>query len=203
MTYTPTKTQKSYKSYPEYLDDEGLYSEAEHRLLSTGEVVVVASEDELNKIIAYALMEALLTVKGIPFLKFIRTGDEELQVHPEGDRWVNRKPDLLVMQPEHVTAGRKAILFDMPAPAFVAEVVSPGSETSNSYKRDYIWKRKQYEWWQIPEYWIIDPHRQQVTVLTLDNKVYQEKVFIGEENITSKIFPDLVLTVSTLLKGSV
>ncbi len=195
MTYTLPR----YRSYQDYLDDEQLYGEKDYRLLSTGEVIEVASEDELNRIIAYTLIEAFLKAYGVSFIRRIRRGDKELQVQPVGDRWVNRKPDLMVMQPEHLEITRKAIFFDMPAPAFVAEVVSPGSKSSISYQRDYVWKRQQYEWWQIPEYWIIDPHRGQIMVLTLANKTYQEAIYQGGDEIISAAFPLLHLSVDALL----
>ncbi len=97
---------------------------------------------------------------------------------------MNRKPDVMVLQPEHrelfKTGKYSAIRFGMPAPAFVAELVSPGKESSTNYKRDYIWKRQQYEWWGIPEYWIVDRHRAQITILRLVNGVYEETVYTGD-----------------------
>ena len=65
----------------------------------------------------------------------------------------------MVLRPEHIelmaTTKKSAVLFGMPAPAFVAEMVSPGGENSDNYRRDYEWKRQQYEAWKIPEYWIV------------------------------------------------
>ena len=198
MTYT----LKKYKSYQEYLDAEELSPEGDYRLLSTGEAIEVASEDKINLIIIYALIEALVEIQNASFLRFIRRGDQELQVQPVGDRWVNRKPDLTVLRPEHLEKDDKAIFFGMAAPVFVAEVVSPGGENSVNYKRDYIWKRQQYEWWQIPEYWIIDPHREKVTVLTLVDEVYDEKTYSGEDKIVSSTFPALNLTVEALFSSA-
>ena len=65
----------------------------------------------------------------------------------------------------------------MPAPQFIAEIVSPGSETSENYQRDYVWKRQQYQAWGIPEYWIIDPQRAQVTVLVLTKGRYEVVIY--------------------------
>ncbi len=62
----------------------------------------------------------------------------------------------------------------MKPPLFVAETVSPGGENSSNYKRDYVWKRQQYEEWCIPEYWIVDRHRAKITVLVLVDGRYQE-----------------------------
>lgn len=44
MTYTI----KRYKSYQEYLDAEELSPDGDYRLLSTGEVIEVSTEDDLN-----------------------------------------------------------------------------------------------------------------------------------------------------------
>ncbi len=189
MTYTI----KRYQSFQEYLDDDELSDEKNYRLLSTGEAIEVSDESNLNLAIVYAFIEALLEAEGISFIRRIRRGHRSLQVQPVGDKWANRKPDVMVLQPEHLELSQKAIFFGMAAPAFVAEVVSPGGENSVNYQRDYVWKREQYEWWQIPEYWIIDPHREKVTVLTLVDGAYQEKAYSGEAIIVSTLFPELQL----------
>lgn len=199
MTYTLPR----YQSYQEYLDDDQLHPEGNYRLLSTGEVIEVSSEDDGNLWLANLVIAAILKAEGISFIKLIRNGNKELQVAPVGDSWVNRKPDILVMRPEHLGEARQAIKFGAIAPRFVAEIVSPGGESSENYLRDYQWKRQQYQAWQIPEYWIVDPHRQQVTVLTLVEADYQEKVYRDQSEIVSTVFPALKLTVEALLAGEV
>ncbi len=199
MTYTLPR----YQSYQEYLDDDQLHHENNYRLLSTGEVIEVSSEDDENLWLANLVIAAIQKVQGISFIKLIRNGNKELQVTPVGDKWVNRKPDILVMRPEHLRESRQAIKFGAPAPMFVAEIVSPGGESSDNYLRDYVWKRQQYQAWQIPEYWIVDPHRQQVTVLVLVDAEYQETVYRDQSEIVSTVFPALPLTVKALLAGEV
>ena len=199
MTYTLPR----YQSYQEYLDDDQLHHENNYRLLSTGEVIEVSSEDDENLWLANLVIAAIQRAKGISFIKLIRNGNKELQVMPVGDKWVNRKPDILVMRPEHLAASRQAIKLGALPPVFVAEIVSPGGESSDNYLRDYVWKRQQYQDWQIPEYWIVDPHRQQVTVLTLVETAYQEVVCQGQSEIVSTVFPALKLTVDALLAGEV
>ena len=195
MTYTPLR----YRNYQEYLDDDQLGPDGNYRLLSTGEVIEVASEDDENLRLAIRL---LLTLDQLPGLRnLVRNGNKEIQVNPVGDKQVNRKPDVMVMQPEHLKIARQAITLGMPAPQFVAEVVSPGPESSENYQRDYVWKRSQYQQWRIPEYWIIDPHRQQVTVLTLQDDTYRETVYQEDEAIASTAFPGLSLTAGAVLAG--
>ena len=198
-----THTLPRYQSYQEYLDDDQLHHENNYRLLSTGEVIEVSSEDDENLWLANLVIAAIQRAKGISFIKLIRNGNKELQVTPVGDKWVNRKPDILVMRPEHLAASRQAIKLGALPPVFVAEIVSPGGESSDNYLRDYVWKRQQYQDWQIPEYWIVDPHRQQVTVLTLVETAYQEVVYQGQSEIVSTVFPTLKLTVDALLAGEV
>ena len=195
MTYTPV----CYRSYQEYLDDEQLSPDCNYRLLSTGELIEVASEDDENLRLAIRLMFALYQLPGLEDL--VRNGNKELQVKPVGDKWVNRKPDVVVMQPEHLTTARQAITLNQLPPQFVAEIVSPGSESSDNYQRDYVWKRSQYEQLGIPEYWIVDPHREKVTVLTLKGGQYQETVYEEGDVIVSECFSELALTVSQVLAG--
>ncbi|MEL7069185.1 MAG: Uma2 family endonuclease [Cyanobacteria bacterium J06581_3] len=199
MTYAITR----YKTYQEYLDDESLSSEGNYRLLSTGELIEVASEDDDNLMIAYVLGILLSQIEGGFLMKRIRLSLKEIQVPPVGDKCVNRKPDLMVMHPEHREVARQAIKFGMVPPLFVAEVVSPGDKNSDNYLRDYVWKREQYQWWQIPEYWIIDPHLEQVTALVLVDGEYQETVYAGDNQLTSAVFPSMTVTAQDLITGDV
>ena len=91
----------------------------------------------------------------------------------------------------------------MPPPLLVAEVVSPGSNRTENYLRDYEWKRQQYQWWQISEYWIIDRHRQQVVILTLEGDTYKEQIYKGADTVKSPLFPTLQLSASQLLSGDI
>ena len=49
------------------------------------------------------------------------------------------------------------------SPDLAIEIVSP-----ESVERDYVKKRRQYQQFGIPEYWIIDEHERKVTLLRLD-----------------------------------
>lgn len=196
MTFTSVR----YKTYKDYLHSN-LSTEGNYRLLSNGEVIELPPEDDENICIA----TELLFVIG-QFVKprtLVRTNSTEIQVRPVGDGRVNREPDLIVLRPEHVeimaTIRKSTVLLGMPAPAFVAEVVSPGSPNSDNYRRDYEWKRQQYQDLEIPEYWIIDRHRQQVTVLILRDGVYTERLYKDSELIRSEAFPDINLLASQVL----
>lgn len=191
MTYTI----KRYQDYQDYLENCPS-GDGDYRLLSTGDIIQLPPEDDDNILWAAELKFRLTQIPELR--RLVRGNDTELQVHPVGDKRLNRKPDVMVLQPEHRELFKKnrysAIKFGMPAPAFVAEVVSPGSKSSENYRRDYVWKREQYQWWEIPEYWIIDRHRDKVTVLLLAQGVYQETVYEGDRKIVSKVFPQLVVS---------
>lgn len=196
MTFTSVR----YKTYAEYLLSD-LSSEGKYRLLSNGKVVELPPEDEENICIA----TELLFVIG-QFVKprtLVRTSSTEIQVRPVGDSRVNRAPDLIVLRPEHIQLmadiRKSTVLLGMPAPAFVAEVVSPGSPSSDNYRRDYEWKRQQYQELEIPEYWIIDRHRQQVTVLILRKGVYVEQLYKDKQIIRSEAFPKINLSTTQVL----
>ena len=80
------------------------------------------------------------------------------------------------------------------APLLVVEVVSP-----ESISRDYRRKRSEYAGLEIPEYWIVDSLKNQVSVLLLVEGLYEESVLTGNQQITSQLFSELSLTVEQLL----
>lgn len=198
MTYTSVR----YKTYTEYLGSN-LSSEGNFRLLSNGEVIELPPEDEENIRVATELLFVL--GQFVTPRTLIRTASTELQVRPVGDGRMNREPDLVVLRPEHIELmkpiKKSAVLLGMPAPAFIAEIVSPGSKNSDNYRRDYEWKRQQYQDLEIPEYWIIDRHRQQVTVLILQKGIYIERAYQQTEIILSKAFPTLKLSAIQVLSA--
>jgi Uma2 family endonuclease len=171
-----------------------------------GELVPVMSESELNDDIANALYFVLRSA-GI-WSKLIRPHSCEVEV-PGQPR--TRLPDLTILDEVHVPliARRTTITRKMPPPRLLAEVVSPGSETSANYKRDYEDKPKQYAAIGVLEYWIIDPddlrsvedHRAVVLVGTLQDGAYQFQTCRGDMPIGSATFPDLVLTAAQVLNA--
>jgi hypothetical protein len=78
----------------------------------------------------------------------------------------------------------------------VVEVVSPGKVNED---RDYRYKRSEYAARGIAEYWIIDPSRARVTVLTLVDGLYEAQELTGNATLTSPQFSDCTLSVAQLL----
>ena len=84
----------------------------------------------------------------------------------------------------------------MPPPLLVVEIVSPGELQRN---RDYVAKRSQYEDLGIPDYWIIDPQAQTVSVFILQSGRYAEaQVFTDRDRLTSAQMPTLDIAIADL-----
>jgi Uma2 family endonuclease len=161
-----------------------------------GELVKLMTESLLNDGLANRLM-FLLVAAGIPMDR-VRPGRVEVEVK---GRPRTRMPDLTVLEDIHLTlmAKRATLTTKMPPPALLVEVVSPGSENSANYKRDYQDKAQQYAEIDVPEYWLIDPDRAVVLVGTLMDGEYQFQEFRGDAPIGSPTFPGLNLTVAQVL----
>jgi len=86
------------------------------------------------------------------------------EIETLGRRARCRLPDLMVHSEESKAAlagtRRATITPDMPPPAIVIEVVSPGA---TNRARDYRHKRTEYAARGILEYWIMDPEERQIT----------------------------------------
>ena len=167
MTHTPLKL--TFEQYLEY--DDGTDNRYE---LFLGELIPMPPESGDNIWIALQLMYELVQL--VDRRLVLPTNCCELQVIGKTQ---NRFPDLVVIREEHLepTKRRQTITLDMAPPRLVVEVVSPyRSQKDENYKRDYIDKVYQYQKRGIPEYWIVDPQAQSVTVLVLVNGKYQATI---------------------------
>ncbi|WP_013322054.1 Uma2 family endonuclease [Gloeothece verrucosa] len=187
---TSTSKKLTLEEYLIYEDD----TENKYELVD-GELIAMPPENDRNNLISlYLLCEFL---KYVP-IYLIRHKDTEIVV--TGNRARVRLPDLMILTEELLAAmeGRRAtITQDMPSPALVVEVVSPGKINED---RDYRYKRSEYAARGIAEYWIVDPGKERVTVLTLVDGFYEEQVFEGNERILSAAFSSLQLTARQVFK---
>lgn len=157
-----------------------------------GEILEMPPESPQNALISLFL---LIQFSRIAPLSWLRRMDTELIVAGRV-----RMPDLLVLGQELsatlIASRRSTITEEMPAPLLVVEVVSPGKANED---RDYRYKRSEYGARGIPEYWIIDPEKQAVSVLTLVDGWYEVEEFMGEAQIRSTQFAGFTLTAAKVL----
>ena len=182
----------------EYLNyDDGTDTRYE---LVDGVLVEMGAESTINTQIAIFLLATFLQM-GIPYY---RLGIKQ-QIAVSSREVTAREPDLMVHSEESAKAIeglKQALLYtDLPAPMLVVEVVSPGEPGEKNYDRDYIEKRREYAERGIQEYWIVDPYRQVVLVLTLEETSYEEQRFTEQMAISSPTFPNLNLTADRVLKA--
>jgi Uma2 family endonuclease len=187
-TATRQLTLEEYLNY-----DDGTDTRYE---LVAGELVAVPPESPQNVQISLFLLTQLL--RFVP----IRQLSNKVEIVVSGSRSTTRIPDLVVLTDELAAilqgATRSTITSDMPPPALVVEVVSPGKINED---RDYRYKRSEYAARGIAEYWIVDPQIDRVTVLTLVEGLYEETVFAGNTAIASVTFPQLQLTAAQVLNA--
>ena len=189
---TSTASAKTLLTFDEYLAyDDGTDTRYE---LFDGELVEMPPESFENNCIAKWLFFEF--AKHLP-IALIAHKDTEVEV--SGRRARCRIPDLLVHTEESLAAltgaTRATITRDMPPPALVVEVVSPGVVNRT---RDYRYKHTEYAARGIAEYWIIDPEERQLTVCQWVEGQYEDAVVKGSERISSIVIPTLELTVDRL-----
>jgi Uma2 family endonuclease len=81
----------------------------------------------------------------------------------------------------------------------VMEVVSADE---GSHKRDYEEKRADYAARKIPEYWIVDPQIERITVLTLKGKQYRvHGEFSPGQQATSVLLPGFSVDVTAVFSA--
>jgi Uma2 family endonuclease len=189
---TTTTQQFALAEYLAYCDGTDQSYE-----LVNGELIAMPPEWDFNSQIASYLFAALLQV--VPS-RLIRCKGTEIVV--SGLRATTRVPDLMVLSEELLLALRQSsrgtVTLDMPPPMLVVEVVSPGKENED---RDYRYKRSEYGARGMAEYWIIDPERSLVVVLTLVDGLYEEMIFRGGDRLVSTLFPALDLTATQVLQA--
>jgi Uma2 family endonuclease len=177
-----------YFTFEDYLAyDDGTDTRYE---LENGVLVEMPPESEANNDIA----RRLLFEFGRHFpVELIAHKDTEIEV--TGRRATGRIPDLLIHTAESkaAIAGTTCatITRDMPPPALVVEVVSPGQVNR---ERDYRYKHTEYAARCIAEYWIVDPELKQITLCTWVNGLYEDSIYRGPEKIQSSLVVDFGLT---------
>jgi Uma2 family endonuclease len=189
-----TKIQRlTFEEYLAY--DDGTDTRYE---LVNGVLVAMGAESPLNLDIAFFLGVFFFQI-GVPKS---RIGIKNL-IAVDSAKVTAREPDLTI----HSEASKRAINQEkqaflqpnMPVPLLVIEVVSPGEPGSENYDRDYIDKRQEYAKRGIPEFWLVDPARSVVLVLSLVGSSYEAAEFRGSDRIQSLSFEAINLTADQVL----
>jgi Uma2 family endonuclease len=164
--------------------------------LEDGVLVEMPVESLENSDIAKLLLYELMKLLPLTLISY-----KDIEVVVTRQRAKCRIPDLLVHSPESRSAieatGRSLITLDMPPPALVVEVVSPGEQNRN---RDYRYKHTEYAAREIAEYWIVDPELQQVTVCKWLEGKYEDTIVTGEEIIASEVVANWQLTANQIFR---
>lgn len=106
-----------------------------------------------------------------------------------------REPDLLLLRsPDDPRRGNEY----WEGADLVVEIVSPDDPG-----RDYVAKRADYAEARVPEYWIVDPQAETITVLKLSESAYVEQgIFRRGAKATSALFPDFEVDVDAVFSGT-
>ena len=168
--------------------------------LVDGVLVKMGAESRINIRIAVFLIQYFSSLG----LEDDRIGIKEMIEVKSAFVATARDADLIIHSKESSLAldGRSesCLTLNDPNPLLVVEVISPGTESTDNYQRDYVQKPREYSERGIPEFWQIDPSRDRVRVLVLNRDSYQVREFKGNEAIISPTFPELNLTVARILR---
>lgn len=102
-----------------------------------------------------------------------------------------REPDIMVILNAHLDRVRDTYIDGIAD--VVVEIVSPESDV-----RDYADKLTEYETAGVPEYWLIDPQRQQPVVHVLDGGRYRRAPLDAQGRLVSTVLPGFALAPALL-----
>ncbi|OBQ37499.1 MAG: hypothetical protein AN487_10130 [Anabaena sp. CRKS33] len=108
----------------------------------------------------------------------------------------SRLSDLSVVTLEDAKELQNASAVFQSPPLLIVEVVSP-----ESVKIDYRYKRSEYAALGVSEYWIVDPLEFKISVLFLEEGLYEDTVFTANQKIRSRTFPELSITVEQVFNA--
>lgn len=185
MTGTPTKQRFTFEEYLAYEEDDNHYE------LVKGELVLMTLATGRHADIVdflYRQFDREISRRELNWV--VRPGNVGVRTSENK----SRIPDLVVLTDEQRQALRDVSAVLQSPPPLVVEVVSETTKTV-----DYRFKRSEYAVLGIPEYWIVDPLEEKVTVLLLVEGLYEEAVFRGSDRIISQTFPELILTAKQIL----
>ena len=171
--------------------------------LVNGELVAMSVSTAIHAFIVEFLAEqikAIITEWAVPHQTF--SGSIAI-LSPRGGKFrTARIPNIMLLplqQAEQLLGQKAAVIgYGEPTPSLVVEVVSPSTQNT-----DYKAKWTEYSVLDIPEYWIVDPLQQLVTVCILEDGKYASQEYRGAEEAQSQILPSFDLTAATVLAAGI
>ena len=159
---------------------------------SEGFVEVLPMPTTSHQLVVSAMWQALRTFVRKIHLGLPLVAPLSVQLWP--DKF--REPDIVFMLKKHES--RMGDEFWRGAD-LVMEVVSDDPEDRH---RDLVTKRDEYARAKIPEYWIVDPKLEEITVLWLKGKKYRvHGIFKMGQIATSRLLAGFEVAVSEVLVG--
>ncbi|WP_287127962.1 Uma2 family endonuclease [Candidatus Cyanaurora vandensis] len=185
---TQTKQQLTFEEYLSY--DDG--TDVRYELVDGELYAMTPAMGKHGTIAVFLLIQLYLEIQR-------RSLDWQVRLNDVGMRTAERRvriPDLCVMTLEQAQAIENVAAILITPPLLIAEIISP-----ESVRRDYRTKRTEYAALAIPEYWIVDPLEQKISILQLEEGFYDVCEFTGQERIVSPTFTELTLTADQILRG--
>ena len=185
MTIEIAEKRLSFEEYLEYEDGTGSRYE-----LVLGNLELINPPTVRHFLIAKLLeqeFDSQIADKNLDWLCFREAG-----IRTSWQK--SRLPDLFIVDKNAAMALLNSSAIFQTTPFLVIEIVSPESKS-----RDYRYKRSEYAALEVPEYWIVDPQVNKITVLVLNEGLYEETIFTEENIIVSSVFPELELTAKQVL----
>jgi Uma2 family endonuclease len=186
-----TSTQKlTFEEYLNYQGESGVCYE-----LYRGHLIEMPTPTAIHiKICEFLVYQfrRFFTAHNLPLVAVVTTA-----VRTEEDS--SRVPDVVICTRslwEQVCAQPGSAVLDFEEkPLLVIEV------TSQNWREDYIRKRAEYDFIDIPEYWIVDANRPKIKVCSRpeNESSYSDREFLPGQQVQSVQFPEFILPVSEVL----
>jgi Uma2 family endonuclease len=107
---------------------------------------------------------------------------------------VSVQPDALFVRADRVSSIVRTVVEG--PPDLVIEVLS-----ESNFRHDLLVKRRLYARFRIPEYWLVDPQEQTVSVLELVEDAYRDTEPVsGDQPIPSRVLPGLPVQAGELFR---
>ena len=178
----------------EILPRQGTWSEEEYLVLTSHRSRLIEFTDGLLEVLPVPTdrHQTLLKFLFLAFFQFIEPRAGKVQFAPLRLRiraGKFREPDLLLLL--SATDPRRQNRFWLGAD-LALEVVS-----EEKPERDLVDKRTDYAEAQVPEYWIVNPQTESITVLRLRGAAYEEAgTYRRGESATSVLLPEFSIAVA-------